>query len=242
MYVFIVPKATSADPKSPELPINLVAENRTDILLLFLRIIRYLFQNRVCGEKLIWDNDSEKTGIYIEVLSPELIQNTNMRPAVFIDAGEVTYQFSALMDNKASMDLYGKSTKFSQHNITMDLTVVGRNKLESSYIAERIAAALFLITESIKENTKNIETIDNFRVGRPQPLNTESLGPGGDTSLAFLTRVSFSATYFLQFGQMQVGDLFTSMNFKVTSKEQDGSKSDEEFTIESNQVYTKFIR
>jgi len=239
MYVYIVPRRLSSDLPKGTVAINLVARNRMDILLLFLRIVRYLFQNGVAGEGLVWSNEEDKTGIFIEVMSAELLSSTNMRPAIFIDVGEVIYRKTALMENKSSMGMNGSMRKFSEHNLQVSMTIIGRNKIEAEKIGERLAQTLFLLNDVIKENTKNIEDIDPIRLSKVSPL-PQGNSPAGDSTKAFSSAVTFGVKYYLEFGLLQQGDLFTSLNFKVTSTNKDGG--DDNFVVESTQVYKKVIK
>ena len=234
MYIHITPEGVEGTNHKV---IDLVVENRMDMLLLFLRVIRYLYQNNIAGEQYTWDNDMEKTRIYIENNSPELLAQTNMRPAIFLDVGETMFQHRALMDDKASMDMRGGSTKFSEHNVQFYITIIGRNKMEAGFLAERTGAALYILTENIKEHTRNINTIDGIRVGRIVPLPNGVGSPGGDTSLAFSCQLSFSVNYYLQHMIMdQVGDLFSTATFKVTSTHATDSSSTDSFVVVSEQI------
>ena len=239
MHIVVTPRRSVPGLPAGVVPINVIAQNRRDILLLVLRVIRYLFQNGVAGDKLKWNNDMDKTGIFIEKSSPELLSNTNMRPAIFISVGEVIYAHTALLDDKSEATGDGNMKKFSRHKLAIYLTVVGRNETEAEKIGDRLSQALYLLTDEIKMNTVNIESVDGIRLGRTSPL-PQGNSPAGDSIKAFSVQVTFSITYYLEFGLMQVGDLFTSMNFTVVSTDQSGEPG--ELEIESTQVYPELIR
>lgn len=216
--------------------INLTAENRTDILLLFLRVMRYLFQNGVAGTNLIWSGDDSKTKIWIENLSPEIFADDNKRPAIFIDVGDVTYADITLNDNRATSDGKGNYTKLSKHNLSVSMQVIGRNKIETHRISERLAAALYLIKDQILAHTTNLESIGPINVGRVSQVRSGAGSIAGDTTLAFSASVTFRAVYFLEFPMMQVGDLFTSANFTLTPTSKDGAETADD--LKGDMVYS----
>ena len=234
MYTFVVPERDPRSvhgPNSPIVEINMIAANRTDILLLFLRVVRYLFQNGVADDNLIWDGDEQKTKIWIENMSPEIFSDDNKRPALFIDVGDTSYGDVSLLNNRSQHDGKGNYAKYSRHELSVSITVVGRNKIETHKIAERLGAALYLIKEQILEHTVNLESIGTISVGRVSQLRA---GPGsiaGDTTLALTSTVAFRTVYYLEFPMMQVGDLFTSCNFTVTPTSKDGKETADDIRV-----------
>jgi len=156
---------------------------------------------------------------------------------LFIDVGQVVYSEDATNMN-LSQSHGGNGTKYSHHNLGISITAIGRNKLETHKIAERTAAALFLLKYEILEHTKNLETIGPITVSRISPARG---GPGtiaGDTTLAFTASISFPVSYYLEFPFMHVGDLFTSSNFTVKSESKDGSATSE---VSSNSINIDMI-
>jgi len=243
MYTFVIPERKRHHPASPDsgvVEINMLAANRTDILLLFLRVIRYLFQNGVAGDSLLWDGDESKTGIWIENLSPEVFADDNKRPAIFIDVGDVTYADVALLGNRTKMDMKGKYRKYSRHDLQVSLTVIGRNKIETHKIAERLGAALYLIKEQILEHTVNIESIGPIAVGRVSQVRSGAGSMAGDTTLAFSASVNFRTVYYLEFPLMQVGELFTNANFEVTPTSKEGAETAD--PLSGHMIYKSLIR
>ena len=239
MYIVPVQQGTSPVSPSPNVvEIRMLARNRTDILLMFLRVIRYLFQNGIAGENLVWDGDDTKTKIWIENNSPEIFQDDNKRPAIFIDVGTVTYATTALNDNKATYHM-GTYSKYSEHDLAISLTVIGRNKIETHKLSERLGASLYVLQEEIVAHTVNLESISPIQVGQVTQLRA---GPGsiaGDTTLAFTAPVSFRVKYYLEFPMMQIGDLFTSATFEITPTSKDGTETAADVKI--NMVYSGLI-
>ena len=243
MYTYVVPEPGNgiANPSGSSRPvaINMLAGNRTDILLLFLRVVRYLFQNGVAGDNLVWNDDPSKTGIWIEHVSPEIFNDDNKRPAIFLDVGEVTYADVALLNNRSSMDGKGNYRKYSHHNLSVSMQVIGRNKIETHKIAERAGSALYLIKVQILEHTVNLESIGPIQIGRVSPIRAGAGSIAGDTTLAFSSTLAFRAVYYLEFPMMQVGDLFTTANFSVTPTSKDGTET--AAPLEGNMVYTDLV-
>lgn len=206
-------------------PIEVYIGNRADLVVLLLRILRYLFQEGLCGPDYKWTND-EDTGITIEDSFLENPNEFDTKPAITISCGGISFTKESIDRNKTSYNL-DDYDMYTRHFLPVNLDIRGRNKLETYRLSETLAAALFLLTETIVEYCPNIEDITQVSASPIVPLS--DLEQAGDDGKQFRATVSFVIEYFVMFRMFKLGDLFTATVFQgdVAAK---SDSDDTEFT------------
>lgn len=207
-------------------PLQVLVQNKSDVVILVLRLIRYLFQQGIAGEDLKWQDEDAGlvSGIYIEDSFPELIDMDNPRASIIISEGGIVYDDRFLNENRGYSNL-GVYTVASMHNLGIQLTVIGRNKLETRKISEAIAASMFVLKPQILNYTPNIERIGPISVGSVTPMNR--VGQSGDSPFFYQTTVNFSVEYKLEFPMDQCGDFFTAFLYTINA-----TNTEETVTVE----------
>lgn len=202
--MIIVPSKPLENNDPNVLPIRVVLQNRADLLAVFLRFFRLLFQSGACGDGLLW-RDSDKTGIWIYDASPENPGKVpeNPVPGIKLEIGGARYYQNFESADGASAGGVGTKDRTYYRAVGISVEVRGRNKAETYKITDTAADLLMIMKPFLLGEVQNLDTMESPTLAPVLALN--QAGPSGDSPLIFQSGFSFNVTYFVSFNILEKG-------------------------------------
>ena len=175
--MIIVPRVKPGN-KDPELlPISVIIETRLDVIVVILRVLRYLGSVGVYGPGLIWE-DSKDSPLFINKVGEDPYDDANMIPSMTVDIGGYRIpEDKYLYENAVNTSQHGTDF-YSELNTGVQILIKGRSDVEVYNLADNTADYLKLLKPDIVGSVENLEEMFSITAGKVVPTTDASASPG----------------------------------------------------------------
>lgn len=174
--MIIIPAKVSNNDNRELLPIEMVLENRMDMMIVLLRVLRYLGSVGAWGPNLIWE-DSKDSPIGIYKFGENHYGDVNKLPRMVVSIGGYRLPDSRYLYGDATDTSQRGTDRNSDMNIGMNIQILGRSDTETYRLTDSTADYLKALRPSIIASVVNLEDIAGITVGSVNPSRDNSGNP-----------------------------------------------------------------
>lgn len=172
---------------APEQPqqLNIRPGSSLAVIGVFVEVIRKRFKLGM-GLPWVWDNDIKKTTVAIDSAFNEDKENSNVRPAIYVDRDDMVLGRTVLGDFVGQHLASGLKAFWALQTVPILIECVAAKKGESAVVADLVGVFLHASSDLIQAKFAFHE-MTPVTVGRTQPFARDKL--------QWVTSVTFSVQY-----------------------------------------------